>query len=148
MNHSSRNQHCIFSIRALKTMIFGFLQNVSLQLIAQIFIPCLKEKRNHIIGISFSLWSIFGFNLSHRYLIQGFCAILFFDKYTYFGSFWYLSLLSMWKYTYFQPKWLKRQKLGNIWRNCCNLWSFLIFQGFFAHFLTWNHLFCLKLNKS
>ena len=45
--------------------------------------------------------------------LQGVCGILFFNKYTYFWQFAYLFLLSMWKYTYFQPKWLKRQKLGN-----------------------------------
>ena len=59
---------------------------------------------------------------------QGVCAILIFNKYTYFWQFAYLSLLSMWKYTYFQPKWMKRQKLGNIVEIVCNLWSFLIFQ--------------------
>ena len=46
--------------------------------------------------------------------VQGVCAILIFNKYTYFWQFAYLNLLSMWKYTYFQPKWMKRQKLGNI----------------------------------
>ena len=63
--------------------------------------------------------------VSHQLLqqlhLQGFCAILFFNKYTYFGQFWYLSLLSIWKHTYFLPKWLKRQKFGNIWRNCWHL---------------------------
>ena len=53
-------------------------------------------------------WTFFFFKL------QGVCAILIFNKYTYFWQFAYLNLLSMWKYTYFQPKWMKRQKLGNI----------------------------------
>ena len=68
------------------------------------------------------------------FTVQGVCVILIFDKYTYFGSFWYLSLLSMWKYTYFQPKWLKRQKLGNIWRNCLQFMKFLDISRIFWSF--------------
>ena len=65
---------------------------------------------------------------------QGVCAILIFNKYTYFWQFAYLILLSMWKYTYFQPKWLKRQKLGNIWRNCLQLMKFLDISRIFCSF--------------
>ena len=91
---------------------------------------CLWRIKNGRCSVGFlSIWVFHGLGsllgqsessgaLARHSIKQGFCAILFFDKYTYFGSFWYLSLLSMWKYTYFQPKWLKRQKLGNIWRNC------------------------------
>ena len=67
-------------------------------------------------------------------LVQGVCAILIFNKYTYFWQFAYLILLSMWKYTYFQPKWLKRQKLGNIWRNCLQLMKFLDISRIFCSF--------------
>ena len=65
---------------------------------------------------------------------QGVCAILIFNKYTNFWQFAYLILLSMWKYTYFQPKWLKRQKLGNIWRNCLQLMKFLDISRIFCSF--------------
>ena len=67
-------------------------------------------------------------------IIQGVCAILIFNKYTNFWQFAYLILLSMWKYTYFQPKWLKRQKLGNIWRNCLQLMKFLDILRIFCSF--------------
>ena len=56
--------------------------------------------------------------------IQGVCAILIFNKYTYF---WHL-------YTHFQPKWMKRQKLGNIWRNCLQLMKFLDILRIFCSF--------------
>ena len=67
-------------------------------------------------------------------ILQGVCAILIFNKYTYFWQFAYLSLLSMWKYTYFQPKWMKRQKLGKIWRNCLQFMKYLDISMIFCSF--------------
>ena len=67
-------------------------------------------------------------------LEQGVCGILFFNKYTYFWQFAYLFLLSMWKYTYFQPKWLKRQKLGNFERNCLQFLKFIDVSRIFCSF--------------
>ena len=44
-------------------------------------------------------------------VLQGWCGILIFDKYTYLASFWYLSLYKYPKYTYEGPKYTYYQNI-------------------------------------
>ena len=95
---------------------------------------CFQNSPEIFAGLPISSNIFGGINTKYCSTVQGVCAILIFNKYTYFWQFAYLSLLSMWKYTYFKPKWMKRQKLDKIWRNCLQFMKYLDISMIFCSF--------------